>query len=66
MATSPSVKALSLDLTVLETQWVRKSLDTQVKVLQRSLRAELPGSDIARLRQGEIDSLLALMARCVL
>ena len=49
------------ELTNLEVQWVRKSLQLQRASLQRSISKEIVGSDIYVLRQREIADLYALM-----
>ena len=51
------------DLTNLEVQWVRKSLELQKTSLQRSLAKEIVGSDIYVLRQREISDLAVLIGK---
>lgn len=49
------------ELSVLEVNWVKKSLTLQRASLQRSLQKEIVGSDIYVLRQREIADLDALI-----
>lgn len=60
MATNDMKK---VELTNLETQWVRKSLDLQIASLKRSLAKEMQGSDIYALRQREISDLSVIQAK---
>ena len=50
-----------VELTNIEVQWVRKSLQLQRASLQRSISKEIVGSDIYVLRQREIADLDALV-----
>lgn len=52
-----------VELTNLETQWVRKAIDLQIASLKRSLAKEMQGSDIYALRQREISDLSVIHAK---
>lgn len=52
-----------VDLTNLEVQWVRKSVELQIASLKRSLTKEMPGSDIYILRQREIADLQTVLGK---
>lgn len=47
----------------LEWQWIKVSLETQRKVLQRKRQAEVSGSEIDRLRAAEIVAIDVLLAK---
>ena len=49
------------ELSNLEVQWVRKSIDLQLASLRRSIGKEILGSDIYFLRQREIEDLQSLL-----
>lgn len=51
----------AVELSSLERQWVRKSLELQRASLQRSVSKEIVGSDIFVLRRREIADLDALI-----
>lgn len=61
MATSEKVHTLEVSL--LEKLWIKKSLETQRSVLNRSLNKEVIGSDIYGLRAREIQCLDALIVK---
>ena len=50
-----------VELTNLESQWIRKALELQRTSLQRSVAKEIVGSDIYVLRRREISDLDALI-----
>lgn len=58
MATS---KSYSVTVSLLERQWIEKSLDLQLKSLKRSLANEISGSEIYALRNREIEALSSLI-----
>lgn len=55
--------AQSAELTAMEKQWIKKALETQRNVLQRSRNNEMAGSEIWTLRGKEIETLTALIGR---
>ena len=52
-----------VELSSLERQWVRKSIDLQMKSLKRSLANEIQGSEIYALRQREIADLNSILVK---
>lgn len=54
---------LTLKVTTEERLWIRKSLQTQCKVLTRSLDREVQGSEIWHLRSKELSALNLLVQR---
>ena len=62
MATSPAAATTSYDLTKADAALVVRSLETQVSVVSRAIRAE-PDADIKALRQVQVDVLQSLIAR---
>ena len=51
------------DLTNLEVQWVRKSVELQIASLKRSMTKEIPYSEIYLLRQREIADLQSILVK---
>lgn len=60
MADKPVV---SLDLSVMDRLWIRKSLELQRTSIVRSRGKEMEGSPILALRDAEVAQLNALLAR---
>lgn len=56
-------KLVSIEVTVLQRQWLAKALDTQRKVLVRSRSSEMAGSEIFELRGREIAAVDELIAK---
>lgn len=52
-----------LELSLLECQWLRKAVQTQVAALVRARGKELDGSEIHVLRGREIESLNKLLLK---
>ena len=61
MATSDKVS--TLEVTLLEKLWIKKSLETQRAALNRSLNKEIIGSDIYGLRAREIQVLDSIIVK---
>lgn len=50
------VEVKSVELTVMERQWIRKALETQRMVLTRSRDREMEGGEVRALRNKEIEA----------
>lgn len=53
----------TLYCSIMEKLWIKKALQLQHDSIKRSLNKEIPGTEIYDLRQRELISLVALMAR---
>lgn len=53
-------KVVSVELTTLERLYVQRSLDLLQASIRRSISKEMPGSEVTRIREGEIRTLIAI------
>lgn len=57
------LKSVSIEVTVVERQWLSVCITNQIQALTRGRNKEMVGGDIWILRGKEIDALRALLAR---
>lgn len=53
----------SVSLSSLERLYVKRAIDQLVSSLNRSMKAEIPGSDVIRIREGEVTMLNGVKGR---
>lgn len=58
-----TVSTTTVEVSVLERNWIKKALALQSKSLERSLANEMQGSEIFELRRKEIEAVAVLITK---
>lgn len=53
----------SIELSVMDRQWIVKALELQRTSLGRAMKNELPGSEISALRKKEIEQVSSIISK---